>query len=45
MSGKHGDPTAREAMDNVRAADKRLHKRLMTARRLIDECMEDLKRR
>lgn len=45
MSGKHGDPTAREAMDNVRAADKRLHKRLMIARRLIEECAEELRRR
>lgn len=45
MSGKHGDPTARAAMDSIRQENKRLHKRLMTARRLIDECMEDLRRR
>lgn len=42
---KHGDPTERQAMDHIAKSDEATYRRLTRARKLIDQCMEDLRRR
>lgn len=39
------DPTAGDAMRRIARTDAKLHRKLTKAQKLINECMEDLRRR